>query len=63
MVLDRRGVGKQAVDCHQGRNRGEKRKQAIEGHPGCDGQDAIFVHLLVDAPENVLPAPGGDLSR
>src|SRR3954471_12690248 len=61
MILDGRGVGEQAVDRDQGRKGGKEPEQAIEGHAGCDRQDAVFVDLLIDAPEDVLPALGGAL--
>ena len=59
MILDGRGVGEQAVDRDQGRKGGKEREQAIERDPSCDGEDAVCVDLLVDAPEDVLPASGG----
>ena len=59
MILDGRGISEQAVDRYQGRKGRKEREQSIERHPGCDGEDAILVHLLVDAPENVLPALSG----
>ena len=43
MVLDGRGIGKQAIDRDQGRKGGEEREEAIEGHAGCDRQDAILL--------------------
>src|SRR3954465_8516418 len=61
MLLDGGGIGEQAVDRDQGRKGREERKQAIEGHTSSDRQDAILVDLLVVAPEDVLPALGGDL--
>ena len=63
MVLDGRGLGEQAVDRHQSRKGGKEREQAIEGHARRHREDAILVDLLVDAPEDVLPALGGDLMR
>ena len=50
MVLDRRGIGEQAVDRDEGRDRREDREQSIEGHARRHGHDPVLPELLVDSP-------------
>ena len=63
MVLDRRGIGHQAVDRHQGGDRRKDREQGIVGHACRHGHEPVLPELLVGPPQDVLPAERRDLRR
>ena len=58
MLLDRRRIREEAIDRDQSRKRREEGEERIEGHTGRDRHDPIVLELLVDTPQDVLPAAG-----
>jgi hypothetical protein len=56
-------IGKQAVQRHHRRGRREKSEQCIERHTRRDQQNTVVLHVVINAPDNVLPALCRYLSR
>ena len=54
-LVDRRRIGHETIKRNKGGNGGKYCEQPIEDDPSCDGQQAIFVHLLIHSPENSAP--------
>ena len=53
--VDGRRIGHETVKRNKGGNGRKYREQPIENDPSRDGQQAIFVHLLIHPPENTAP--------
>ena len=63
MRVDRRCVGDQSVERDERRDGGEDRQQRKEDDAARDSEQPVVVEARIDPPENVLPAPPGDLPR
>ncbi len=60
MIVERRGVGEQAIKRNESRNRGKNREQPEKHDAARDRQQTVFLDLLIGAPQNILPAEPRD---
>jgi hypothetical protein len=63
VTLDDGRIREQAVDRHDGGDPREQRQQDVVGYAAGNGHHPVPAEFLIDPPEDVLPAAGGNLGR
>src|SRR6516162_11073214 len=61
MLADRRGVGNEAIYCHQSCDARKDRQQYVEGHTRRDGDHTVLGNIVIQTPEDVLPPLGSNV--